>query len=142
MKTKLVSVGLSIFLLFGAAVGCNKQTNMEQTNTQGENSMNIVKITQSNFESEVLNSNQSVLLDFWASWCGPCRMLAPVLEEVAEERPDVKIGKVNVDEEESLASQFGISSIPALIVIKDGKIVAESVGYKPKAQVLALLSEV
>ncbi len=104
--------------------------------------MNIVKITQSNFESEVLNSNQSVLLDFWASWCGPCRMLAPVLEEVAEERPDVKIGKVNVDEEESLASQFGISSIPALIVIKDGKIVAESVGYKPKAQVLALLSEV
>ncbi len=104
--------------------------------------MNIVKITQSNFESEVLNSTQPVLLDFWASWCGPCRMLAPVLEEVAEERPDVKIGKVNVDEEEYLASQFGISSIPALIVVKDGKIVVESVGYKPKAQVLALLSGV
>ncbi len=141
MKTKLVSVGLSVFFLLGSEIACNRQTSPEQTNTQGE-IMNIVKITQSNFESEVLNSTQPVLLDFWASWCGPCRMLAPVLEEVAEERPDVKIGKVNVDEEEYLASQFGISSIPALIVVKDGGIIVESVGYKPKAQVLALLSEV
>ena len=101
--------------------------------------MSVVTINKENFNTEVLQSDKTVLLDFWASWCGPCRMLSPVVDQVAEERPDVKVGKVNVDEQPELAAQFGVMSIPALLVLKNGKLVNQSVGSRPKAGVLALL---
>jgi len=101
--------------------------------------MSIVNIGKHNFEEEVMNSDKPVLLDFWASWCGPCRMIAPVLEEIAEEREDIKVGKINVDEQPELSNSFGVSSIPLLVVMKDGKIVNQAVGARPKSQILGLL---
>ena len=101
--------------------------------------MAIIDITKDNFDTEVLQSDKTVLLDFWADWCGPCRMLAPAIHEIADERPDIKVGKVNVDKDPSLAEKFGIFSIPTLIVIKDGKVVSQTAGMRPKAAVLALL---
>ena len=94
--------------------------------------MSVVTITKDNFASEVLQSSKPVLLDFWATWCGPCRMLSPVVDQVAEERTDVKVGKVNVDEQPELAAQFGVMSIPTLLVFKDGKLVNQSVGSRPR----------
>ena len=101
--------------------------------------MAVVTITKENFEQEVLQSTKPVLLDFWASWCGPCRMLSPVVDEVAEERTDVKVGKVNVDEQPELAGQFGVMSIPTLLVFEQGKLVRQAVDARPKASVLDLL---
>ena len=101
--------------------------------------MAVVTITKENFEQEVLQSAKPVLLDFWASWCGPCRMLSPVMDEVAEERTEVKVGKVNVDEQPELAGQFGVMSIPTLLVFEQGKLVRQAVGARPKASVLELL---
>ena len=101
--------------------------------------MAVVTITKENFEQEVLQSTKPVLLDFWASWCGPRRMLSPVVDEVAEERTDVKVGKVNVDEQPELAGQFGVMSIPTLLVFEQGKLVRQAVGARPKAGVLELL---
>ena len=101
--------------------------------------MAVITITKENFDAEVLHSDKTVLLDFWASWCGPCRMLSPVVDEVAEERPDVKVGKVNVDEQPELAQQFRIISIPTLVVMKDGQIANKAVGAMPKEEILALL---
>ncbi len=101
--------------------------------------MSAMKITKHNFQQEVLNSEKPVLLDFWAPWCGPCRMVGPVLEEIAAQRSDIKVGKVNVDEEMELAAQFGVMSIPMLVVMKNGKIVNKSVGARPKDQILAML---
>ena len=101
--------------------------------------MAVVTITKENFEQEVLQSAKPVLLDFWASWCGPCRMLSPVVDEVAEERTDVKVGKVNVDEQPELAGEFGVLSIPTLLVFEQGKLVRQAVGARPKASVLELL---
>lgn len=101
--------------------------------------MAVITITKENFEAEVLKSAQPVLLDFWAAWCGPCRMLSPIVDEVAEERTDVKVGKVNVDEQPDLAAQFGVMSIPTLLVFKNGKLVNQTVGARPKSGVLALL---
>ena len=100
--------------------------------------MSVKMIDKNNFE-EVKNSDKLVLLDFYADWCGPCRMVAPILHEIAEERPDVIVGKINVDNEEELAMQFGVYSIPTLVVMKNGSIVRQSSGARPKAQILAML---
>ena len=101
--------------------------------------MSVLKITKNNFEEEVMNSSQTVLLDFWAAWCGPCRMLSPVIDELAAERTDIKVGKINVDEEQELAARFGVMSIPTLVVMRGGKIVKQMVGARPKAQILNML---
>ncbi len=103
--------------------------------------MSVIKINKENFASEVLTSNKPVLLDFYADWCGPCRMLSPIVDEIAEERADIKVGKINVDEQPELASQFQVMSIPMLAVVKDGKLVNQAVGARPKAQILAMLEE-
>ena len=104
--------------------------------------MNILHANKDNFESAVLNSGKPVLLDFWAEWCGPCRMIGPVLEEIAAENADVVVAKVNVDEEAELATAFQVVSIPSLFVLKNGKVVNHSLGAKPKEQILALLDNV
>ena len=96
--------------------------------------MSAINISKDNFTNEVIRSDRPVLLDFWASWCGPCRMVGPILEEIAQERSDIKVGKVNVDEQPELARQFGVMSIPTMVVMKDGKIVNQAMG-----QILALL---
>ena len=101
--------------------------------------MSVLQITKDNFEELVKNSEKPVLLDFWATWCGPCRMVAPVVEEIAAERTDYVVGKINVDEEMELAMEFGIISIPTLIVLNKGEIVQKVVGYRPKPEILALL---
>ena len=102
--------------------------------------MAAIVITKENFDSEVLKAEGTVLVDFWATWCGLCRMLSPIVDEVASERPDVKVGKINVDEQPELAQQFGIMSIPTLLVFKNGEKVQESVGLIPKEKVEALIS--
>lgn len=102
--------------------------------------MSILEITKENFESEVLKSDKPVLIDFWAAWCGPCKMVAPIIEEVANEVKDtVKVGKINVDEELELAQAFNVQSIPTLVVIKDGKVVQSAVGVRPKEVILSML---
>ena len=102
--------------------------------------MSAVNINLQNFRQEVLNSDKPVLLDFWAPWCGPCRMVVPMVEAIAEERPDIKVGKINIDEEFELARRFGISSIPTLVVMKNGQVVRQATGARPKDQILALLN--
>ena len=101
--------------------------------------MSVININKDNFRNEVLNSEKPVLLDFWASWCGPCRMVSPIVDEIAAERGDIKVGKVNVDEQRELAAQFGVMSIPTLVVMKGGKVVNQMVGARPKSQILAML---
>lgn len=101
--------------------------------------MSVVKINKENFSNEVINSDKPVILDFYADWCGPCGMVAPIMSEIASERSDIKVGKINVDEQPELAAQFGVMSIPMLVVMKDGKVVNSSVGAKPKEQILAML---
>ena len=101
--------------------------------------MKVLHINKDNFHKEVLNSEKPVLLDFFASWCGPCRMVGPILDEIAEEREDIKVCKVDIDEQPELASRFRIMSVPTLMVLKDGNIVDQSIGAKPKHQILAMV---
>ena len=129
-----VMIGYGLWMGPADAIGSSIRT------IEKEATMEIT-LTKTNFEVEVLKSDKPVLVDFWAPWCGPCRMLAPILAEIAEEKADtVKVGKVNVDEEPDLAAQYGISGIPAMLLFKDGKVVATTVGFKPKAEVEAFIA--
>ena len=101
--------------------------------------MAALKITKDNFQAEVLEAKETVLVDFWASWCGPCKMIGPIIDQIADERSDIKVCKINVDEEQDLAIQFKVMSIPTLLVFKEGKVVNQSLGAKPKAAILAML---
>ena len=101
--------------------------------------MSIIHITAENYEAQVQNAEGKILLDFWAPWCGPCRMIAPIVEEIASERDDIVVGKIDVDEEGALAARFGIVSIPTLVVMENGKTVNTAVGYRPKDDILKLL---
>jgi len=101
--------------------------------------MSVIHIDRNNFQIEVLDSDRPVLLDFWAPWCTPCRMVGPILDEIAGERSDIKVAKVNVDEQPELAGQFGVMSIPTLVVMKEGRIVQQAMGARPKAQILSML---
>ena len=101
--------------------------------------MSVISISKENFQNEVVNFDKPVLLDFWAPWCGPCRMVVPIMEEIARERPDIKVGKINVDEQPELVRQFRVASIPTLVVMKGGRIAGRAMGIKPKSQILAML---
>ncbi len=101
--------------------------------------MSVLVVSKNNFQKEVLESDRPVLLDFWASWCGPCKAISPIIDEISAEYPEIKVCKVNIDEEQELASQFDIMSVPTLLVIKDGKVVNQSVGLKSKNQILQML---
>ena len=110
-----------------------------QRNDREDYKMTAININKNNFQNEVMNSDKTVLLDFWASWCAPCRMVVPIIEEIAGERPDIKVGKINVDEQPELASEFSIMSIPTLVVMKNGKIVQQVSGARPKNAILEML---
>ena len=101
--------------------------------------MSAININKNNFQNEIMDSEKTVLLDFWAPWCAPCRMVVPIMEEIASERPDIKVGKIHVDEQPELASKFGIMSIPTLVVMKNGKIVQQISGARPKNAILEML---
>lgn len=101
--------------------------------------MSAINVNKNNFQEEVLNAEKKVLLDFWAPWCGPCRMVVPLVEEIARERSDIKVAKINVDEEPELARQFGVMSIPTLVVMEEGKVLRQSKGAKSKSAILAML---
>ena len=110
-----------------------------QRNDREDYKMTAININKNNFQSEVMNSDKPVLLDFWAPWCAPCRMVVPIIEEIAGERPDIRVGKINVDEQPELASEFSIMSIPTLVVMKNGKIVQQVSGVRPKNAILEML---
>ena len=101
--------------------------------------MSAININKNNFQREVLSSDKKVLLDFWAPWCGPCRIVAPIIEEIADERIDIKVGKINVDEEAELANKFGIVSIPTLVVMENGRIINQAIGARQKEAILGML---
>ena len=128
-----------ILIVYGIKTGVADAA--DRLNQKGKEQVMEITLTKTNFEAEVLKSDKPVLVDFWAPWCGPCRMLAPILAEVAAEKGDkIKVGKVNVDEEPELAAQYGITGIPAILLFKDGKVVATSVGFKPKPELEAFIA--
>ena len=110
-----------------------------QRNDREDYKMTAININKNNFQNEVMNSDKTVLLDFWAPWCAPCRMVVPIIEEIAGERPDIRVGKINVDEQPELASEFSIMSIPTLVVMKNGKIIQQVSGARPKNAILEML---
>lgn len=114
-------------------------TKLQKEKDKEDCKMSAININKNNFENEVLNSDKTVLLDFWASWCAPCRRVVPIVEEIADERMDIKVGKINVDEEPELANKFSIMSIPTLVVMKNGKIVQQVSGARPKNAILEML---
>ena len=144
-RTHNLIVGGGALLFFAVLIGYGlwigpADTVEPSATTERESTMEIT-LTKANFETEVLKSDKPVLVDFWAPWCGPCRMLAPVLAEIAEEKADtIKVGKVNVDEEPDLAAKYGISGIPALLLFKNGQVAATSVGFKPKPELEAFIA--
>ncbi len=103
--------------------------------------MSIIEITKDNFEEKVMQAQEKVLLDFWATWCGPCKMIAPYVEQVAQEREDITVGKIDVDRDPELAIRFGITSIPTLLVMENGQVTGQALGYRPKADILKLLDK-
>lgn len=118
---------------FQAIIESSKQKTKEECD------MSAINISTNNFQKEVMNSDKPVLLDFWAPWCGPCRMVVPIIEEIAEERPDIKVGKINVDEQPELAGKFGIMTIPTLVVMKNGEIVKQASGARSKNAIWEML---
>ena len=142
MHNLFVGIGATAFfiilIVYGIKMGVADAT--DHLNQKGKEQVMEITLTKTNFETEVLKSDKPVLVDFWAPWCGPCRMLAPILAEIAEEKADtVKVGKVNVDEEPDLAAKYGISGIPAILLFKNGQVVGTSVGYKPKPELEAFI---
>ncbi|HWP80987.1 MAG TPA: thioredoxin [Candidatus Acidoferrum sp.] len=115
------------------------EENTNKENQTGGLTMSVLTITKDNFQKEVMESDRPVLLDFWAAWCGPCRMVSPLVDEIAQETPAVKVGKVNIDEQRELAASFNVMSIPTLVVVKDGQVVNKAVGARPKGQIVSLL---
>ena len=139
----VVGIGATAFsiilIVYGIKMGVADAA--DHLNRKGKEQVMEITLTKTNFEAEVLKSDKPVLVDFWAPWCGPCRMLAPVLAEIAEEKADaIKVGKVNVDENPELAAQYGISGIPAMLLFKDGKVAGTSVGFKPKAELESFIA--
>ena len=137
-----VGIGATMFfiilIVYGIKMGVADAA--DRLNQKGKEQAMEITLTKTNFEAEVLKSDKPVLVDFWAPWCGPCRMLAPILAEIAEEKGDtIKVGKVNVDDEPELAAQYGITGIPAILLFKDGKVIATSVGFKPKPELEAFI---
>ena len=139
----IVGIGATAFfallIVYGIKMGVADAA--DRLTQKGKEQVMEITLTKTNFEAEVLKSDKPVLVDFWAPWCGPCRMLAPILAEVAAEKGDkIKVGKVNVDEEPELAAQYGITGIPAILLFKDGKVAATSVGFKPKTELEAFIA--
>jgi len=128
------------FITEAASSFSYNESEKEESENQEEYAMSVITITKENFNKEVLESAKPVLLDFWASWCGPCRMVSPIIDEIAAESPDIKVGKINVDEQNELAANFNVMSIPTLVVIRDGKVVNKAVGVRPKQQILSMLA--
>ena len=129
-----VILSQKFFILWGILKSQKKNNYFKE-----ENTMKAMHINKDNFHKEVLNSDKPVLLDFFASWCGPCRMVAPILDEIAEEREDIKVCKVDIDEQPELASRYRVMSVPTLMVLKNGQIMEQSIGAKPKHQILAMV---
>ena len=141
MHNLFVGIGATAFFVLLIIYGVRMENAEDTSSAKGKEQVMEITLTKTNFEAEVLKSDKPVLVDFWAPWCGPCRMLAPILAEIAEEKADtIKVGKVNVDEEPDLAAKYGISGIPAMLLFKNGKIAATSVGFKPKAEVEAFIN--
>ena len=137
----VIGIGATAFFVLLIVYGIRMGNAENTSSAKGKEQVMEITLTKDNFEAEVLKSDKPVLVDFWAPWCGPCRMLAPILAEIAEEKADtVKVGKVNVDEEPDLAAKYGISGIPAILLFKNGQVAATSVGFKPKPELEAFIT--